>query len=96
MRTLVNFYVDDINPVDWNDDAYGHLVYPEEQKDLVLTFVENHQCMKAGVDDVIMGKGKKPAVDWRATLNSEPLIASKRLWNTLSQFLGISGTLKSK
>ena len=35
-----------------------HLSDPEEQKDLVLTFVENHQRMKAGVDDVIMGKGK--------------------------------------
>jgi hypothetical protein len=54
----VNFYVDDIKPVVWNDEAYDHLVYPEEQKDLVLTFVENHQRTK-GVDDVIMGKGKR-------------------------------------
>jgi hypothetical protein len=53
----VNFYVDDIKSVKWNDDAYSHLVYPEEQKDLVLTFVENHKRLKAGVDDVIMGKG---------------------------------------
>jgi hypothetical protein len=41
----------------WNDEAYSHLVYHEEQKDLVLTFVENHQRLKAGVDDVIQGKG---------------------------------------
>jgi hypothetical protein len=53
----VNFYVDDIKPVVWNDEAYGHLVYQEEQKDLVLTFVDNHQRLKAGVDDVITGKG---------------------------------------
>ncbi|PMD50986.1 P-loop containing nucleoside triphosphate hydrolase protein [Hyaloscypha bicolor E] len=52
------FYVDDIEPVVWNDEAYGHLVYPEEQKDLVLTFVDNHQRLKGGVDDVIMGKGQ--------------------------------------
>jgi hypothetical protein len=49
--------VDDIKPVVWNDEAYGHLVYQEEQKDLVLTFVDNHQRLKAGVDDVITGKG---------------------------------------
>lgn len=55
---LVNFYVDDIKPVVWNDEAYDHLVYPEEQKELVLTFVENHQRTKEGVDDVIMGKGQ--------------------------------------
>jgi hypothetical protein len=54
----VNFYVDDIKPVAWNDGAYDHLVYPEEQKDLVLTFVENHQRTKESVDDVIMGKGQ--------------------------------------
>jgi hypothetical protein len=54
----VNFYVDDIKPVAWNDQAYDHLVYQEEQKDLVLTFVENHQRTKERVDDVIMGKGQ--------------------------------------
>jgi DNA polymerase III delta prime subunit len=42
----------------WNDKVYNRFVYPEEQKDLVLTFVENHQRMKIGVDDVIMGKGQ--------------------------------------
>lgn len=57
-KLWLNFYVDDIKPVVWNDEAYGHLVYPEEQKDLVLTFVDNHQRLKTRVDDVIMGKGK--------------------------------------
>lgn len=42
----------------WNDAAYTHLVYPEEQKDLVLTFVTHHQRLKTGMDDVIMGKGQ--------------------------------------
>ena len=54
----VNFYVDDIKPVQWNDDAYEHLVYEEESKDLVLTFVENHQNTKKEMDDVIIGKGQ--------------------------------------
>jgi SpoVK/Ycf46/Vps4 family AAA+-type ATPase len=60
-KLWLNFYVDDIKPLKLNDEAYSHLVYPEEQKDLVLTFVENHQRMKAkgnGVDDVIHGKGQ--------------------------------------
>ncbi|TVY73501.1 putative 26S proteasome regulatory subunit-like protein [Lachnellula suecica] len=57
-KQWLHFYVDDIKPVVWNDEAYGHLVYPEEQKDLVLTFVDNHQRLKARVDDVIMGKGQ--------------------------------------
>ena len=53
----VRFYVDDIRPVSWNNEAYDHLVYSEEQKDLILTFVKNHQQMKEGLDDVIVGKG---------------------------------------
>lgn len=50
--------MDDIKPVVWNDDAYDHLVYPEEQKDLVLSFVENHESTKREMDDVIIGKGE--------------------------------------
>lgn len=54
----VSFYVDDIKPMHWNDEAYDHLVYPEEQKDLVLSFVDNHKRTKQDIDDVIMGKGQ--------------------------------------
>ena len=55
----MSFYIDDIKPINWNDEAYDHLVYPEEQKDLVLSFVENHKRTRQGVDDdVIMGKGQ--------------------------------------
>ena len=54
----VNFYVDDIKPITWNDEAYEHLVYPEEQKDLLLSFVQNHQNANVGMDDVILGKGQ--------------------------------------
>lgn len=44
----------------WNNEAYNHLVYPEQQKDLVLTFVTNHQRIEADVveSDVIKGKGQ--------------------------------------
>ena len=57
MLDSVHLYVDDIRPVIWNDEAYDHLVYPEEQKDLVLTFVKSHQQTKTGLNDVIAGKG---------------------------------------
>jgi SpoVK/Ycf46/Vps4 family AAA+-type ATPase len=60
-KLWLQFYVDDVEPVVWNDDAYEHLVYPEEQKDLVLSFVENHQRTRTSgleMDDVIKGKGQ--------------------------------------
>ncbi|KAF9869751.1 putative ATPase [Colletotrichum karsti] len=53
------FYVEDISPIVWNNEAYDHLVYNEEQKDLVLSFVENHGISKQHqVEDVIVGKGQ--------------------------------------
>ncbi|CAK7227073.1 hypothetical protein SBRCBS47491_006445 [Sporothrix bragantina] len=52
-----SFYVEDIRPVQWNDGAYDHLVYDEQQKDLVLSFVESHGHTTHKVEDVIIGKG---------------------------------------
>ncbi|CAK7213580.1 hypothetical protein SCUCBS95973_001847 [Sporothrix curviconia] len=52
-----SFYVEDIRPVKWNDGAYDHLVYDEQQKDLVLSFVESHGHTTSKVEDVIIGKG---------------------------------------
>nr|XP_036582506.1 Vacuolar protein sorting-associated protein 4B [Colletotrichum truncatum]KAF6791210.1 Vacuolar protein sorting-associated protein 4B [Colletotrichum truncatum] len=53
------FYVEDIGPIVWNNEAYDHLVYDEQQKDLVLSFVENHGLSKGQqMDDVIVGKGQ--------------------------------------
>ncbi|PGG97335.1 hypothetical protein GX51_07369 [Blastomyces parvus] len=52
------FYVDELKPVEWNDEAYDHLVYDQQQKDLVLSFVENHHGAQRQEDDVIAGKGQ--------------------------------------
>ena len=42
----------------WNDTAFDHLVYDEQQKDLVMSFVEHHGAKQAAFDDVIIGKGE--------------------------------------
>ncbi|KAK2043683.1 ATPase [Colletotrichum somersetense] len=61
-KVWLAFYVEDIQPIVWNDTAYDHLVYDEQQKDLVLSFVENHGRAAGGgrgaVEDVIVGKGQ--------------------------------------
>jgi hypothetical protein len=60
-KLWLNFYVDDVRPMEWNDQAFDHLVYPDEQKDLVFSFVENHQKTRSSgteMDDVIKGKGQ--------------------------------------
>ena len=53
----VCFYIEGIRPFVWNDEAYEYLVYPQEQKDLVLTIIGNHQRSKReGFIDVVDGK----------------------------------------
>ncbi|KAK4222477.1 ATP-dependent zinc metalloprotease YME1L1 [Podospora fimiseda] len=58
-KLWVSFYVEDIQPMTWNDAAYDHLVYDEAQKDLVMSFVESHgQSKVRAMEDVIAGKGQ--------------------------------------
>jgi len=64
-KLWMQFYIEDIKPMVWNDEAYDHLVYDEQQKDLVLSFVESHRSMESSLqqqakamDDVIAGKGR--------------------------------------
>jgi hypothetical protein len=59
-KLWLQFYIDDLRPMEWNLEAYDHLVYPEEQKDLVLSFVQHHNSSAPAADafdDVIKGKG---------------------------------------
>jgi hypothetical protein len=64
-KLWMSFFVEDIKPVVWNDEAYHHLVYNEQQKDLVMSFVESHCSNSAAsqkrakvMEDVIAGKGE--------------------------------------
>ncbi|KAL7921885.1 hypothetical protein ACQKWADRAFT_294720 [Trichoderma austrokoningii] len=41
-KMWMEFYIEDVEPMIWNDTAYSHLVYDDQQKDLVLSFVQNH------------------------------------------------------
>lgn len=57
----MQFYIEDIEPLVWNDQAFSHLVYDDQQKDLVLSFVENHSLTNGpsvAMEDVIVGKGQ--------------------------------------
>ena len=50
--------IDDLQSIIWNGNAWSHLVYDDEHKDLVLTFVQNHLRLGKRNDDVIAGKGR--------------------------------------
>jgi hypothetical protein len=52
----VEFNVEKIEDVDWNQDAFANLVLPSSRKDLLRSLVEAHH-KELGFDDFIKGKG---------------------------------------
>ncbi|KAF2849339.1 P-loop containing nucleoside triphosphate hydrolase protein [Plenodomus tracheiphilus IPT5] len=52
------FYLDLIQEIKFNSDAFGSLVLPEDQKELILSFAESQAMNSAGFDDIISGKGR--------------------------------------
>lgn len=68
-KMWVSFFVEDIRPMTWNEEAYDHLVYDEAQKDLVMSFVESHGHSRVrAMEDVIAGKGKSNRSEFAAPL----------------------------
>jgi hypothetical protein len=57
-KQWLEFFIDDIQDIVWNDDAFEALVAPPEQKELILAFAEAQAKDRTGFDDVIQGKGK--------------------------------------
>jgi len=58
-KLWLEFSVDQLSPIQWNNDCFDHLVLPETQKHLVQALVSEHaQSSENQFDDVIKGKGK--------------------------------------
>ncbi|KAI5924098.1 P-loop containing nucleoside triphosphate hydrolase protein [Camillea tinctor] len=57
-KKWVEFYVDSISEIIFNDNAFDSLVLPESQKSLVLAFAQTQAKSKSDFDDIISGKGR--------------------------------------
>ncbi|RPD60608.1 P-loop containing nucleoside triphosphate hydrolase protein [Lentinus tigrinus ALCF2SS1-7] len=56
-KTWLEFNIEHVQPISWNDEAFANLVLPEEHKVLLRTLVEAHDS-ENGFDDFIEGKGQ--------------------------------------
>lgn len=52
------FYLDLVEDIDFNENAFDSLVLPQDQKELILSFAESQAMNQSGFDDVISGKGR--------------------------------------
>lgn len=57
-KKWLEFYVDSVRPVKFNEQAFDRLVLPSGHKQLVLAFTQSQIKNKHKFDDVIAGKGK--------------------------------------
>ena len=57
-KLWLNFFVNCVKDIEWQDDAFDRLVLPKNQKELILGFTESQRKFRDTFDDVIEGKGK--------------------------------------
>lgn len=57
-KRWMEFFVDDVAEVQFNEQAFKSLVLPHDQKELILAFAQSQVKFKNVFDDVILGKGK--------------------------------------
>lgn len=57
-KEWLEFFVEQIAEIEWNNHAFDKLVLPDDQKELILAFSESQLEGGSGFDDVISGKGK--------------------------------------
>ena len=58
LKEWVQFYVDNVNEIKWNEEAFRRLVLPNDYKELILAFVKSQMSQEDNFDDVVQGKGK--------------------------------------
>lgn len=64
--------------IQWNTTAFDRLLLDEDKKDLILSFVRDHETMKPLTNDLIRGKGRHACI-WRS--------AELQYWNFLAIIL---------
>lgn len=57
LKKWLDFFVEQVEDIQFRDDAYDKLVLPDDQKELIMAFSES-QLKGSVFDDVISGKGK--------------------------------------
>ena len=57
-KRWMEFFVENIGEIKFNDKAFESLVLEEDQKDLILAFAQSQVKYKHAFDDIISGKGK--------------------------------------
>ena len=56
--SLAEFYVEDVHPIRWSEDAFPRLVLPHGYKEIIRAFVQEQLSRDDKFDDIVYGKGR--------------------------------------
>jgi hypothetical protein len=57
-KDWLNFFVNCVKEIEWQNNAFDRLVLPQNQKELILGFAQSQRKYRETFDDVIEGKGR--------------------------------------
>ncbi|KAI0383042.1 P-loop containing nucleoside triphosphate hydrolase protein [Hypomontagnella monticulosa] len=57
-KQFLEFYVDDVSPIEWNTACFDELVLDQATKKTVQAVVSTHSSHRDGFDDIVKGKGQ--------------------------------------
>lgn len=52
------FYIENVQPIRWSENAFSRLVLPPGYKDIIRAFVQEQLSRDDEFDDIIYGKGE--------------------------------------
>ena len=56
--SLAEFYVENIHPIRWSENAFPRLVLPHGYKEIIRAFVQEQLSGDDKFDDIVYGKGR--------------------------------------
>lgn len=56
--SIAEFYVENVLPIRWNENAFSRLVLPQGYKEIIRAFVQEQLTHDDDFDDIIYGKGE--------------------------------------
>lgn len=72
--SLAEFYVENVYPIRWSNNAFPRLVLPHGYKDIIRAFVQEQLSRDDNFDDIIYGKGGKDSLVDDSWMRSELLM----------------------
>lgn len=78
--SLAEFYVENVYPIRWSENAFPRLVLPHGYKDIIRAFVQEQLSRDDEFDDIVYGKGETDSLIDDSWTRSKLLMIQAQVW----------------